>query len=75
MEFGVLFIEIKCRRGIKAKVLLYASTDEIMPEILGKTSHIVFWKDNAGEFRRKYLWKLHFYENWEGMGTRPILYN
>lgn len=37
-------------------------TDEIMAEILRRVPHIIFEKDNAGEFGRKCLWKLHFYE-------------
>lgn len=37
--------------------------DDIMAEIFGTVPHIVFKKDNAGDFGRECVWKLHFYEN------------
>lgn len=36
--------------------------DEIMVEILRRVLYIIFEKDNVGEFGRKCLWKLYFYE-------------
>lgn len=61
MQLQVLFIEIKGRGALRqGSYPMPASLMSLWVKYLVQF-HIIFKKNNAGELRRKYLWKLHFF--------------